>query len=61
MILISEFIFLFLRETWSSGISRERESILDIIRDTWKDQIFLRDWILHRGIGDPLLFILAAI
>ena len=56
--LIREFIFLFLRETWSSRISRERESILDIIRDAWKDQIFLRDWILQRGIGDPLLKVL---
>ena len=53
MILIREYIFLFLRETWSSRISRDRESILDIIRDAWKDQIFSRDWILQRGIGDP--------
>ena len=53
MILIREFIFLFLCETWSSRISRERENILDIIRDAWKGQIFLREWVLQRGIKDP--------
>ena len=53
-IFIREFIFLFLYEKWSAGILREHERILDIIRDAWKGRIFLCDWVLQRGIGDPL-------
>ena len=37
-----------------SKISRECERILDIIRDAWKAQIFLCDWVLPKGIGEPL-------
>ena len=39
--------FLFLCETWSSRISSERERILDIVRDAWKGDIFLRDGVLE--------------
>ena len=33
---------------------REREIIFDITRDVWKGQIFLCDWVLQRGVGEPL-------
>ena len=29
-------------------------SIFEIIRDVWKGQIFLCDWVLERGIREPL-------
>ena len=32
--------------------SRERERVLDFIRDAWKGEIFLRDRVLQRGLGD---------
>ena len=34
------------KHAWSFWISREREIILDILRDAWKGQFFLRDWVL---------------
>lgn len=37
---------------WLPWISRERERVLDIICDTWKGQIFLRDWVLQRSIKE---------
>ena len=40
---------------WLPWISRERERVLDIICDTWKGQIFLRDWVLQRSIEDLLV------
>ena len=58
-ILIREFVFYFdvKRDRLDFvRFSREREWILDIIRDAWKGPIFLRDWILQWGIGDPLLW-----
>ena len=33
---------------------RERDNVSIISRDAWNDQIFLRDSILVRGIGDPV-------
>ena len=40
---------------WLPWISRERERVLYIICDTWKGQIFLRDWVLQRSIEDLLV------
>ena len=37
-----------------SQISREWEIIFDAIRDAWEGQILLCDWVLQRGIGEPL-------
>ena len=32
--------------------SRERERVFDIIRDAWKGEIFSRDRVLQRSLGD---------
>ena len=37
-----------------SQISRERERIFGVIREDWQAQIFLSDWVLQNGIGEPL-------
>ena len=55
-ILIREFVFYLYVKCDRLDLVRfphEHERILDIICDVWKGPIFLRDWILQRGIGDP--------
>ena len=54
MILIREYIFYFYVKGDRLEFRVIVKPILDIIRDAWKDQIFSRDWILQRGIGDLL-------
>ena len=39
---------------WNWRIPIHVRSIFEIIRDVWKGQIFLCDWVLERGIRDPL-------
>ena len=39
---------------WNWRIPIHVRSIFEIIRDVWKGQIFLCDWVLERGIWDPL-------
>ena len=45
--------FTLLRETWLLAFSREREDYFQISRDASKGEIFLRDSVIRKGIGDP--------
>ena len=38
---------------WITRFLRECERILGIIRDAWKVSIFLREYNLQSGLGDP--------
>ena len=39
---------------WLLAFSREREDYFRISHDAWKGEIFLRDSVIRKGIGDPL-------
>ena len=59
------FYFCVIRDSWYKPILRpreyefwlfrEREILFWISRDAWKGQIILRDSVIRKGIGDPLL------